>query len=67
MKVSKGQSQPEIVAAAFLLLYMVPGSPCLYHLRLLRLFGPSKWVVFKGPHWRSGVFGGPGTLKGHEP
>ena len=30
MKVSKGQSQPEIVAAAFLFLYMVLGSPFLY-------------------------------------
>ena len=30
MKVSKGQSQPEIVAAAFLILYMVLGSPFLY-------------------------------------
>ena len=30
MKVSKGQSQPEIVAAAFLILYMVLGSPSLY-------------------------------------
>ena len=27
MKVSKGQSQPEIVAAAFLILYMVLGRP----------------------------------------
>ena len=27
MKVSKWQSQPEIVAAAFLILYMVLGSP----------------------------------------
>ena len=30
MKVSKGQSRPEIVAAAFLILYMVLGSPFLY-------------------------------------
>ena len=29
MKVSKGQSQPEIVAAAFLILYMVLGQPFL--------------------------------------
>ena len=29
MNVSKGQSQPEIVAAAFLFLYMVLGSPFL--------------------------------------
>ena len=44
MKVSKGQSQPEIVVAAFLLLYMVLGSPFLYqvlivtHLRVLVFF-----------------------------
>ena len=39
MKVSKGgkgQSQPEIVAAAFLILYMVLGSPFLYQV-LIRL------------------------------
>ena len=30
MKVSTGQSQPEIVAAASLILYMVLGSPFLY-------------------------------------
>ena len=30
MKVSKGESQPEIVAAAFLILYMAVGSPFLY-------------------------------------
>ena len=30
MKVSKGRSQPEIVAAAFLILYMVLGRPLLY-------------------------------------
>ena len=30
MKVSKGQSQPKIAAAAFLILYMVLGSPFLY-------------------------------------
>ena len=30
MKVSKGRSQPEIAAAAFLILYMVLGSPFLY-------------------------------------
>ena len=30
MKVSKGQSRPEIVAAAFLSVYMVLGSPFLY-------------------------------------
>ena len=30
MKVSKGESQPEIVAAAFLILYMVLDAPFLY-------------------------------------
>ena len=30
MQVSKVQCQPEIVAAAFLILYMVLGSPFLY-------------------------------------
>ena len=30
MKVSKGQSQPEIVAAAFLILYMLLGRPFEY-------------------------------------
>ena len=35
MKVSKGQSQPEIVAAAFLLLCMVLGSPFLYQVLIV--------------------------------
>ena len=34
MKVGKGQSQPEIVAAAFLNLYIL-GSPFLYHLLIV--------------------------------
>ena len=35
MKVSKGQSQPEIVAAAFLILYMALGSPFLYQVLIV--------------------------------
>ena len=35
MKVRKGQSQPEIVAAAFLFLYMVLGSPFLYQVLIV--------------------------------
>ena len=35
MKVSKGQAQPEMVAAAFLLLYMVLGSPFLYQVLIV--------------------------------
>ena len=35
MKVSKGQSQPEMVAAAFLILYMVLGSPFLYQVLIV--------------------------------
>ena len=35
MKVSKGQSRPEIVAAAFLILYMVLGSPFLYQVLIV--------------------------------
>ena len=35
MKVRKGQSQPEIVAAAFLVLYMVLGSPFVYQVLIV--------------------------------
>ena len=35
MKVSEGQSQPEIVAAAFLILYMALGSPFLYQVLIV--------------------------------
>ena len=35
MKVSKGQSQPEIVAAAFLILYMVLGGPFQYRVLIV--------------------------------
>ena len=35
MKVRKGQAQPEIVAAAFLNLYMVLGSPFLYQVLIV--------------------------------
>ena len=35
MKVSKGQSQPEVVAAAILILYMVLGSPFLYQVLIV--------------------------------
>ena len=42
MKVSKGQSQPEIVAAAFPILYMVLCSPFLYQVLIVTHFGPFK-------------------------
>ena len=59
MKVSKGQSQPEIVAAAFLILYMVLGSPFLYRSVLIvtRLgatgtsFPPKKSEVKRNAKW----------------
>ena len=35
MKVSKGQSQPEIAAAAFLILYMVLGRPFEYRVLIV--------------------------------
>ena len=35
MKVGKGQSQPEIVAAAFRILYLVRGSPFLHHVLIV--------------------------------
>ena len=35
MKVSKGQSQPEIAAAAFLILHMVLGRPFLYRVLIM--------------------------------
>ena len=35
MKVSKGQSQPELVAAAFLILYLVLGSPFVYQVLIV--------------------------------
>ena len=35
MKVSKGQSQPEIVTAAFLVLYMVLGRPFQYRVLIV--------------------------------
>ena len=35
MKVSKGRSQPEIGAAAFLILYMVLGLPFLYQVLIV--------------------------------
>ena len=35
MKVSKGQSQPEIAAAAFLVLFMVLGRPFKYRVLIL--------------------------------
>ena len=35
MKNGKGQSQPEIVAAAFLILYMVLGSPFVYQVLIV--------------------------------
>ena len=35
MKASKGHSQPEMVAAAFPILYMVRGSPFLYQVLIV--------------------------------
>ena len=35
MKVSKGQSQPEIVAAVFLIMYMVLGRPFQYRVLIV--------------------------------
>ena len=35
MKLSKGQSQPEIVAAAFLIPYMVQGRPFKYRVLIV--------------------------------
>ena len=35
MKFSKGRSQPQIAAAAFLVLYMVLGGPCLYRVLIV--------------------------------
>ena len=65
MKGRKGQSQPEIVAAAFLLLYMVLGSPFLYQVFLivtqvsLDLCGANAAVVWFGvnasDHFRFGL------------
>ena len=42
MKVRKGQSQPEVVAAAFLILYMVLGRPFKYRVVIVTQmdFGP---------------------------
>ena len=40
MQVSKGQSQPEIVAAASLILYMVLGSPFLYQVLIVTQMVP---------------------------
>ena len=39
MKVSKGKTQPEIVAAAFLVVYMVLGSPFLYQVLIATQLG----------------------------
>ena len=58
MKVSKGQSQPEIVAAAFLILYMVLGSPFVYQVFIvtqLKFGYPSVHVAMeppREPHFR---------------
>ena len=59
MKVSKGQSQPEIVAAAFEILYMVLGSPffnqvlivthmCGFRIGLRQWFRKSGNMRYKG-------------------
>ena len=39
MKVSKGQSQPEIVAAAFSISYMVLGSSFVYQVLIMTQMG----------------------------
>ena len=52
MKVSKGQSQPEIVAAAFIILYMVLGSPFLQVLIETHIWSPkegSHGLAIPGP------------------
>ena len=41
MRVSKGQSQPEIAAAAFLILYMVLGSPFVYQVLIVTQVSPT--------------------------
>ena len=58
MKVSKGQSQPEIAAAAFVILYMVLGSPFLYqvlivtHMRNPAVPSAPLWTqVARKPAW----------------
>ena len=52
MKVSKGQSQPEIVAAAFLLLYMVLGIDHLYQVLMVTHLGIIwVWVKIKPRFW----------------
>ena len=47
MKVSKGKTQPEIVAAAFLLLYMVLGSPFLYQVLIVTHVLPARGTQFR--------------------
>ena len=51
MKISKGQSQPEIVAAAFLILYMVLGRPWKYVSIVTRLFLLVPTRVSTGEDW----------------
>ena len=50
MKVSQGKTQPEIVAAAFLILYMVLGSPFLYQVLIVTHMGPSHSTSFCLPN-----------------
>ena len=55
MKVSKGQSQPEIVAAAFLIRYMVLGRPFYYRVlivtQLILARGKQSWGVYHQHAW----------------
>ena len=45
MKVSKGQSQPEIVAAAFLILYMVLCRPFYYRVLIMTQIEGEEWAA----------------------
>ena len=44
MKVSKGQSQPEIVAAAFSIPYMVLGSSFVYQVLIMTQVATPSWL-----------------------
>ena len=67
MKVSKGQSQPEIVAAAFLILYMVLGSHFLVLIVMIvtHLGGTSMVFDFQGSYfWQCPRLAQPATTCG---